>query len=82
MRNQIIKKICYNFQKYLQHPHEVGYAYVINFDTSMYQVYTAKVSKENMSWNIIDDRDATMKRNVFKVVNGKYIYTFTQEREC
>ena len=44
--------------------------------TSMHQVYTTEVSKENMNWNIIDVKDATMKRNVFKVVNGKYIYLF------
>ena len=53
---------------FAEHRHEVGYAYAVNVDTSMYQVYTAEVSKENMNWNIIDDRVATMKHNVFKVV--------------
>jgi hypothetical protein len=58
---------------FAEHPHEEGYAYAINVDTSMYQIYTVKVSKEDMNWNIINDRVAIMKRNVFKVVNDKYI---------
>ena len=53
---------------FAEHPHEEGYVYAINVDTLMYQVYTAEVNKENMNWNIIDDRVATMKCNVFKVV--------------
>ena len=38
-------------KKVAEHPHEEGYAYVINVDTLMYQVYTAEVNKENMNWN-------------------------------
>ena len=53
---------------FAEHPHKEGYEYTINVDTLMYQVYTAEVSKEDMNWNIIDDRVATMKCNVFKVV--------------
>ena len=74
MREANHQENMFQFAKiFAEHRHEAGYTYAVNVDTSMYQVYTAEVSKENMNWNIIDDRDATMKSNVFKFVNGKYI---------
>ena len=56
------KDMLYFAKKFAKHPHEEGYSYEISVDTSMYQVYTTEVSKENMNWNIIDVRDATCLR--------------------
>ena len=74
-----------DIQKYAKifvaHPHPIGYAYAINIDPSMYQVYTAGISKENLKYNIIKDDSFLMKHTVFTVVDGNILYLFNSAQK-
>lgn len=69
---------------FTDHPHSYGYAYAINIDTSMYQIYTAPVSKENFNENLIKDKSVSMEKSAFAIVlkdNGKFVYLFIGGRD-
>ena len=68
--------ILYYAKIFQTYPHKAGYAFAINSDTSMYQVYSANVSSENLNYNLYTDKDSSTKSTVFKVINEKYLYVF------
>ena len=68
--------VLYYAKIFQTYPHKVGYAYAINSDTSMYQVYSAPVSNENLNYNLYTNKDSSTKTTVFKVINEKYLYVF------
>ena len=48
---ELIKKVQYIF---LKSPFDKGYAFAINIDAAMYQVYTGNISKENLNQPLIE----------------------------
>ena len=70
------KDVQYYANVFTSHPHKVGYAYAINSDPSMYQVYTADISKENFNFNLIKDKNFSMKNSVYIILNGKNLLFF------
>ena len=58
-------------------PHKFGYAFAINMDTSMYQVFSGEISNENLNHNF--DQDFNSLYSIFEVVNEK-MYFFNNQK--
>ena len=54
---------------FLKSPFEKGYAFAINIDSSMYQVYTGNISKENLNQHLINNY--RMENIVYQIFDNK-----------
>ena len=71
------KDIQYCQTIFEQKPHNYGYAFSINIDTSMFQVFSAEISKENINHNF--EKNLNIIYSIFEVINGKMFFFNNQK---